>query len=219
MNAKSRMPAWAIGVGAAALAFESFAGTVSESFTAFLRPDESSFWRTAPGKTVTVPVEFPEGATKATLTVKGDGHSAEYADIATDSFTFDLPEAKDAASENVYELTLSFDDAAKTIRTAKIGLIAGLCPDNEGRTRCLAPAGTRKWNRVRNGRAVLPIPYGMNALTIDGVATDTGLGGGQGWYRLDGLVPKSPTELELSGEGGTCRASLFAAGGHAIFVR
>lgn len=216
---RRRVPVWAVGLAVAVLAFESFAGAVSESFTAFLRPDESSFWRTAPGKTVTVPVKFPEGATKATLTVTAPGYSVEYGDIVTDSYAFDLPEATDAASENVYDLTLAFDDTAKTVRTAKIGLIAGLCPDNEGKTRCLAPQGTRKWNKVKGGRAVLPIPYGTTSFKVGGVEKVSELGGAQGWYALDGLVPGQATELTLSTDEGDYSASLFGVGGILLLVR
>ena len=213
-------PACAVGLVLAALAFESFAGAVSESFTAFLRPDESSFWRTTPGKTVTVPVEFPEGATKATLTVAAPGYSRTYTDITTDSYAFDLPEATDPASENVYDLTLTFDDAAQTTCTAKgIGLIAGLEPDAAGKTRCILPQGSRKWIKAKGSRAVLPIPYGTTSFTVNGVERVSELGGAQGWYALDGLVPGQATELTLSTDGDDYSASLFGVGGVLLFLR
>ena len=210
-------PACAVGLVLAALAFESFAGAVSESFTAFLRPDESSFWRTAPGKTVTVPVEFPEGATKATLTVAAPGYSRTYTDITTDSYAFDLPEATDPASENVYDLTLTFDDAANTIRTAKLGLVQGLSPDSEGTTRCLAPAGSKVWNKVK-GQAVLPIPYGMRTITVNGVDTDTGLDGAQGWYALGKIEPNEAVTLSGVAGGVEYAASLLGGGAGLMMI-
>lgn len=219
MNVRSRKPVWVVGMVAAALAFESFAGAVSESFTAFLRPDESSFWRTAPSKTVTVPIDWPEGASAATLTVTGLGYSHVYTDISGESYTFDLPDAVDSQTENVYDLTLAFNDADTTMRTAKLGLIAGLTTLAEGTTRCRLPVGSRAWNKAGGLRAVLPIPYGTVSFTVNGVETDTGLGGAQGWYALDGLVPGRATELALSTDEGDYSASLFGAGGILLLVR
>ena len=166
-----------------------------------------------------MPIDWPEGASAATLTVTGLGYSHVYTDISGESYTFDLPDAVDSQTENVYDLTLAFDDTAKTVRTAKIGLIAGLCPDNEGKTRCLAPQGTRKWNKVKGGRAVLPIPYGTKSFTVGGVEKVSELGGAQGWYALDGLVPGQATELTLSTDEGDYSASLFGVGGILLLVR
>jgi len=209
----------AIAATAALLTAESFAGAVSESFVAFLRPDESSFWRTAPGRTVTVPVSFPEGADAAVLTVTAPGYSARYENITTDSHVFELPEAADPTTENVYDLTLTFNDTAATVQTAKIGLVQGLCPDAEGKTRCLVPAGAGKWGKVKGGRAVLPIPYGITSFTVNGVETETGLGGAQGWYALGGLDAVTPTAVRLEADGETYESTLTAAGGMSVIVR
>lgn len=45
----------------------------------FLKPEASSFWQTAKGSRMTVPVDFPDGATSATLTVRGAGYQKSYA--------------------------------------------------------------------------------------------------------------------------------------------
>ena len=85
-----------------------------------------------------------------------------------------------AATEDVYDFTLTFNNGV--VRTAKLGLIAGL-GDGRGSTRCLAPASGKAWEKV-NGQVAIPIPYGMESFEINGVATDTGLNGDQGWYAL-----------------------------------
>ena len=147
----------------------------------FLRPETSSFWNTATGSTMTVPVDFPKGASAARLTVKGVGYSREYEVGAVSTFTFELPDPDGPEKENVYDLSLTFDDG--TIRTAKLGLIQGLKSGPNGSTRCLASDGGNGWHRARK-RAVFPVPCGTRAIFVDGVEIDPGLNGAQGWYAL-----------------------------------
>lgn len=186
-------------VGAAALALcavvlPSFAGDRSDPALVYLRTDTSSFWHTATNSTMTLPVDFPYGASSATLTVSGAfGYSQTIDGITTPFVTVALPEAtmpdRKPATEDVYDFTLTFDDG--TVRTAKLGFVSGL-GDGRGATRCLAPASGRAWERV-NGQVAIPIPYGMTSFEIDGVAVETGLGGAQGWcaVKLGSKVPAS----------------------------
>ena len=159
----------------------------SEPALVFLQTETSSFWNTATNNLVSVPIDFPPGATLATLTVSGVDYSATYPDIGTGtkSLSLSLPEADGPQTENVYDLTLTFNDS--TVRTAKIGLISGQSPDAEGTTRCLAPSGSRVWERVKN-RAVLPIPYGTTefSVTVNGEErfAETDMDGAQGWFAL-----------------------------------
>ena len=189
----------------------------SEPTLVFMRPETSSFWNTATNNTMTVPVDFPSGATTATLTVSGFGYAATYADIqkgtdsfGTDSFTFALPAADSPQTENVYDLTLTFNDG--TVRRAKLGLIEGLSPNAEGTTRCLAPANGHVWSRVKGGRAVLPIPHGTTSfsVTVNGETRteDTGLNGAQGWYAL-GLHSGDVASLSMIANGLPYSASLL----------
>ena len=147
----------------------------------FVNADTSSYWHTATNATLTLPVEFPAGVSSATLTVTAPGYAAQYAIGSSGDFTLTLPAATSSTTENVYDFALDFGNGV--VQTAKLGLIKGYDASTTGATRCLAPASQRKWGWVR-GRAVLPIPYGMTAFTVDGVATDTGLNGAQGWYPL-----------------------------------
>lgn len=181
----------------------------SERTFVFLRPETSSFWHTAKGNSVTVPIDCPDGATSATLEVAGIGYEKTYGNLPGGSFTFTLPAADSPSTENVYDLTLTFDDG--TIRTAKIGLINGVSTDAEGATRCLLPANDRKWNKVVR-QAVLPIPYGMTSFTVDGQETETGLKGAQGWFAIGPVEPKESVSLSLSVAGSEYLASLLGGG-------
>ncbi|MBR4614177.1 MAG: hypothetical protein IKO55_01105 [Kiritimatiellae bacterium] len=205
-------------VGAAVVSVAvSAAELTSEPTLVFMRPETSSFWNTATNNTMTVPVDFPPGATTATLTVSGVGYSATYADIekgtdsfGTDSFTFALPSADSPQTENVYDLTLTFNDG--TVRRAKLGLIEGLSPNAEGTTRCLAPENGRVWSKVKGGRAVLPIPHGTTSfsVTVNGETRteDTGLNGAQGWYAL-GLHGDEAASLSMIANGLSYSVSLL----------
>lgn len=150
----------------------------------FLRPETSSFWRTATNDVVTVPIDLPRGASSATLSVSGVKYSQVYEGLAGGSYDLHLPSADSPETENVYDLVLSFDNGEE--RTAKIGLVQGLSPDAEGTTRCLAPSGSRKWCIVKK-RAVLPIPYGTTSLSVEigGETTTATLDGSQGWFALE----------------------------------
>ena len=66
-------------------------GAWSDPAFVFLKPETSSFWRTATNSVVTLPVKYPEGATSADLTVNGVGYSRMYADIPEGDFDLELP--------------------------------------------------------------------------------------------------------------------------------
>ena len=171
-------------VGAAMVSVAVPAETIeSEPTFVFLRPETSSFWNTATNSTMTLPIDYPMGAKSATLDVSGVKYHRFYENIVESSFDLLLPEPTSPENENVYDLTLTFDDG--TVRTAKLGLIQGLSPDAEGTTRCLAPVGAGVWNQA-NKRAVIPIPYGTESFAVNGEVVDTGLKGAQGWYALKG---------------------------------
>lgn len=204
-------------VGAAMVSVAVPAETIeSEPTFVFLRPETSSFWNTATNSTMTVPIDYPAGATKATLRVNGIGYSSSYANITGPEYTFDLPAAISPETENVYDLTLSFyneiDDPIAEPRTAKLGLVQGLSPDAEGTTRCLAPTGSKVWKKVK-GQAVLPVPYGMRTLKVNGIDTDTGLDGAQGWYALGKIDPNET--VTLSGVAGGVEYAVSLLGGGA----
>ena len=202
-------------VGASLLAVASPGEEIeSEPTFVFLRPETSSFWNTATNSTMKLPIDYPNGATEATLTVSGAGYATKtYPSLTGNSFELDLPVPDSPQAENVYDLTLTFDDG--TVRTAKLGLIQGLSPDPEGSTRCLAPAEGAVWNTIKK-RAVLPIPYGTTsfAMSVNGGAmtnVDTGLNGAQGWYALK-PAPGDSVSLSLVAGGINYAATLLGQG-------
>ena len=158
--------------------------TVGNGGFVFLDEKPNSYWHTATNRVIALPIEFPAGASSATLSVTGPGYSAQYAIPAgTAQYPLSLPPATSPTTENVYDLALAFNDADSTVRTAKLGLIEGYDTTAAGWTRCLAPKTQRKWEWV-HGRVVIPIPYGSEPLAIGGATVDTGLDGAQGWYPL-----------------------------------
>lgn len=187
----------------------------SEATFVFLRPETSSFWNTATNNTMTVPIDYPTGATSAALSVRGLGYHCVYKDIRANEYTFELPAATSPETENVYDLTLTFDNGVE--RTAKLGLVQGLSPDSEGTTRCLAPSGSRVWNKVK-GQAVLPIPYGMTSFKINGQETNTGLEGAQGWYALGKIDPNESVSLSMTADGKEYMASLLGGGAGLMLI-
>lgn len=204
-------------VGAAMLSVSvPAAELMSESTFVFLRPETSSFWNTATNNVMTVPIDFPSGAKSASLKVVGLGYSRTYDGITEASYTFELPEPTSPEAENVYDLTLTFDDS--TVRRAKLGLIQGLSPDGEGVTRCIAPAEGKVWAKVK-GKAVLPIPYGTTSFTINGAETPTGLNGAQGWYPIR-IPGRSSVSLSLIANEINYTAELVGgAGGTLVILR
>ena len=208
-------------VGASLLAVASPGTEIeSEETFVFLRPETSSFWNTATNSTMSLPIDYPNGATKAKLEVTGVGYSKVYENITSDSFDIELPVPDSPQTENVYDLKLTFDNEA-IVRTAKLGLIQGLSPDSEGATRCLAPAEGSVWNKVKY-RAVLPIPYGTTSLSMqtnggEWKELDTGLSGAQGWYALSPIGRGDNLSLSCIVDGVSYVASLLG-GGDGFFV-
>jgi len=188
-----------------------YAAESAASFV-FVNPDTSSFWRTARSRSVTVPVDFPEGATTATLSVTGVGYSASYEIAAPGPYTFQLPEAATPAEENTYSLALFFDRGAG--KTARLSLIAGLENGGAGSTRCVSQAG-RSWGVSKSQQMTLPVPFGTTSLVVNGDAVDTGLDGAQGFFTLSGL----PASMSLTVSGTTYYADIVGMPGFLLLFR
>lgn len=206
--------------GAAVLTVSAPAAKLSSEPTfIFLKPETSSFWNTATNSSMTLPIDYPNGASVATLSVKGVDYDRTYLNITEDSFDLELPAPDSPKTENVYDLTLTFNDG--TVRTAKLGLIQGLDSGAKGSARCLAPADGRVWNTAKY-RAVLPIPHGMESFSVrlnDGAweNIDPGLNGAQGWYALSPIRRGDSISLSYIADGMSHVASLLG-GGDGFFV-
>ena len=191
-------------------------GSKSDATFVFLQPETSSFWRTATNSTMTIPIYYPKGATKADLLVDGMQYAKSYNDITSDSVDIELPAPANERTENVYTLTLSFDDG--TVQTAKLGAVRGYAKDAAGVARCVIPEESASWKKFKY-RAVLPVPYGMKDLSLclnDGEPQLLELDGAQGWYGLEGI--KRNDSLDFSYElNGMSHALSLVGGGDGFF--
>jgi hypothetical protein len=200
---------------ATCIAFVTYAAECTSGRTfVILRPETSSFWTTATNSSMSVPVDFPKNSRSAKLEVSADVGSYRFVleNITADSCSIVLPAAIAPRSENVYRLKLTFDDGS--VRTAKLAVVQGIRPGNEGSARCVVPYGALRWNRIY-GRVVLPVPYGCTSLAINGRREE--LDGSQGWYALDGGVAGGSTEVSAIMDGEEYSAVLARAIGGMFF--
>lgn len=183
-------------------------GVASNRTFVHLKPERNSFWHTATNATLTLPIPNPREASRATLTVEGVAYSRVYRDISSETFTLSLPSVREPMDENVYRLSLAFDDG--TVRTARLGLVQGFAEGARAHARVLA-ASAPAWTRAVH-RAVLPVPHGTTALVVNGQAVDPGLGGDQGWYALGKIRNGDAFELSLATGEAECVATIDGLG-------
>jgi len=194
-------------------------GVRSDATFVFLQPDTSSFWRTVTNSTMTIPIYYPSGATKADLQVEGMEYSKSYLDITADSVEIELPPPTTERTENVYTLTLSFDN--DTVQTAQLGSVRGYARNAAGVARCVIPEESASWKKFKY-RAVLPVPHGMKDLSLslnggEPQPLETGLNGAQGWCGLEGI--KRNDSLDFTYElNGMPYALSLVGGGDGFFV-
>ena len=184
----------------------------ARSNTAFveLQPGTSSFWHTATNSTLSLPVNFPVGAQTATLSVSGVKYSKTYpgitaATLSGGCFRLELPAATSQDAENVYDLTLAFDDG--TSQRAKLGLLDGAFGATSAATRCLFDKGDSAWRKARV--VVMPVPFGVETISVNGVETDTGLCGRQGWYAARMSTSGAATTFAMEHDGEEYEETLF----------
>lgn len=169
-------------------------------------PGRTSFWRTATNNVVSLPVYFPKGASSATLEVRGDRYLRRYGNLQHGHFELTLPKTERPEDENVYGLTLAFDDG--TIRNARVAVIAGVGEKRSGSTRCVFDADSVSWTSF-NRRAVLPIPEGTDAFFVNGRNVELGVAGGRDWHVLTASRSENELELGLTAADGEHGASLM----------
>lgn len=135
-------------------------------------PSSSLVWKTIYGTTSELTLVWPTDAASARLTVAVGGavRSTEtITDTTLAAWPFvvsALPET--AADECVYDLTLEYLDAQSAVlktQTASVGLVRG----TDGRAARFVRDGKSsvKWQRLKSGTAVLPIPDGATTLAVD----------------------------------------------------
>lgn len=193
-------------------------GSKSDATFVFLQPETSSFWRTATNSTMTIPIYYPKGATKADLLVDGMQYAKSYNDITSDSVDIELPAPANERTENVYTLTLSFDDG--TVQTAKLGAVRGYAKDAAGVARCVIPEESASWKKFKY-RAVLPVPYGMKNLTLclnGGEPQPLETDGVQGWCGVEGIKRNDSLYFSYELNGMPYALSLVGGGDGFFFI-
>ena len=184
----------ALAAAAMAVAMAAMAGAND----VFLLPDSNILWRTAPGSDFEVPVFMPHGASSATLLVTGNGYRREYTGLADGMFSLSLPAAESAEAENVYDLTLTFNDVAATQHHAKLAVVQGASASGTADAE-VRVAGSSKWPNVAS-TAILQIPSGVDAVSVNGEAVDEGNWESPGWFLLS-AQSGTAYEVLLSGGG------------------
>lgn len=162
--------------------FQASGGDTSEATLVSLNPDKTPFWRTFQSNEVQLDLAFPAGATSADLEVTGVKYRRTYSGLTAGSIALTLPALTDVTGENVYQLTVSYDNGM--VRTASVGCVRGV---RQGAgsvlARCVTDTSSADWTKTAS-KVVLPIPYGAETVSVDGVPADTGLGGACGWLAL-----------------------------------
>ncbi len=170
----------------------------SEPTTIYANAAESRLWHTTPFGGTTVRWDKPAGATSATLTVTGDGWCSTYDHLTGESCEVSLTGgAATADGEDVVTLTLAFDDG--TARTAYLGAVTGL---GSGGSAMAAPprnAALPSWAKFRD-RAVVAIPFGATALTVNGEPLP-GLDGSAGWRSIRHASGVADYDLSMTLDG------------------
>ena len=163
----------------------------------FMFPTSNILWRTAPSSEFDIPVLMPHGASSATLVVTGHNYRREYTGICDEQFRLSLPAADSAAKENVYDLTLTFDDPLGTTRHAKLAVVQGAAFGGSAEA-AVGSAASPYWNRVRS-QVVLPVYSGVDTMSINGETVSLDPAELSGWWMF---MPLSGTtyDIQLSGD-------------------
>lgn len=193
------------------------AGDTSDPTFVYVNPNSCYHWHTATNSTMVLPVLFPPRASSATLSVNG---TVQVFGITMDSVTVNLPSPRYGSREDVYELSLAFDNG-KTY-TTRLGLVRGYSESGIGSTRCLVPSGDKAWGRV-DSLAVIPVPYGTTSFTEalkGGVATpvETGLDGAAGWCAIK-LSGFATADITATTPEEVLRARLYGLSGFIMTIR
>ena len=192
-----------------AVAFGAGESTISDPTPILLDADSYYLWRTATGGTMRVEWTFPLNATVASLAVTGRTFKVALGGIRAEHADLELPTPKCAKDEDVLDFTLSFNDGS--VKTASLGLVRGRAVGGgvTTSTACLASTNAPIWRRACK-YFVLPVPKGVETVTIAGEPIDTGLDGAAGWLALGPYA--GGTTVPVSVDDLACNIIVYAAG-------
>lgn len=190
---------------------------VSEPVKVHLNAAESLLWHTAPAGDFTVRWSMPSDSSSASLTVSGVKYRRVYDGLSSEEAEISLPAVSSTRDENVYSLTLEFDDGS--VQTAILGAVTGVGVGSDELPVPLRLEGTSLWPKF-NGRAVMPVTSDATSLAVNGAEIVPALDGAAGWRMVTYQGGVSEYTLALTDEAGEHSAVLYGrGGGFALFVR
>ncbi len=213
---KSTTPLIALAVATAAALSLPARAAVSEPTLILANGNESLLWHSVLPGTSVARWDKPRTATSATLTIVGAYYRQTYANLTGESCEISLPSAY-LGREDVYTLTLSFDDG--TVRTAYLGAVDGLASGGTSTSRRIRTASSPRWANF-NDYAAIAIPAGATALTVNGTPLPD-LDGSAGWrlIKYDG-TPQYDLAMTVAGSASPLLATLNGfAGGTILYMR
>lgn len=207
MCAMSGVLAWAWCAGAA----------VSEPVKVHLNAAESLLWHTAPAGDFMVRWTMPSDSSSASLIVTGAKYRRVYDGLSSEEVEISLPAVSSVRDENVYALTLEFDDGS--VQTAILGAVTGVGVGSDELAVPLRLEGTTLWSKFY-GRAVMPIAADAASLTVNGTEIVPALDGTVGWRMVTYQRGVNEYTLTLADEDGEHSTVLYGrGGGFALIVR
>ena len=219
MTAKSINLAVLLVAGLATCIHGKCAESSSSPTAVWVKPEESLQWKTVMSASAALTLNWPSGAASALLTIKTDGVVLVQTNIidtaAHEALVSPSPLPATYEEERVLDLSITYRDSGDdTLKeeTARVGWVTGVdgCP-----TRLVTAADGKPWTSVEK-YAVLPIPEGTTAFTVDSAAQDYDAPGWWEWSR----IRSGEHSLSLTASGEDFLASLMGkGGGFAIIVR
>lgn len=186
-------------------------------------PAESILWQTAnPDENgqMSVALIWPAAATRAVLTVTAGNVSSDYeiADATASSYALNLPTPTQANEEKVYEMTLRYyaETALLSTETARVAAVVGGASD--ALVPIADPGNARSWNKSVES-AVLQIPSGATALTVDGTPVAAESYSAPGWYWWRAVSGGKHTVTYADAEGVVHTAVVKGKTGFVVLVK
>lgn len=196
---KKKILTWTLGCLVSCMACG--ADGLSNSCVVYAQPTTSLHWKTALSSSLPISIDWPDGATKATLTISSDGEVLDEIILSDRSqmlVQYQVPIPLEPDEERVLLLTLAFtdDDVMIEERVARIGSVQGV--DGYAVPVIANGESSSRWamHRTHTGTAVVPIPEGGTTLSVTGVGTFD-LEDAPGWFELTHLQGGA-CELQMS---------------------
>ena len=208
----------AIAVAAFGLVAECHGAAASSTPSAvWVKPEESLQWKTVMSAGKPIALDWPKGAASAQLTIAVDGAVVAQTNI-TDTAAREvmvIPPTLPAeyAAERVLVVSVEYwDSGSTTLDTAsvRLGWVTGVAGNG---TRVIPAASGKEWREV-NKYAVLPIPEGTTALSVDSAGQTFDAPGWWEWSH----VRAGEHELVLTAGGDDFAATLRGLGAGFSFI-